>query len=103
MTLRVRDQPVGDLGKIVFLITWGLNAVVAVLAGITWWALRPGRLRRRLALSCGYGAMLLMLLLGNLLSSYVYQFAVLLEAMLQVITLALLVRWDRATRSATTS
>jgi hypothetical protein len=47
--------------------------------------------------------MLLMLLLGNLLSSYVYQFAVLLEAMLQVITLALLVRWDRATRSATTS
>jgi uncharacterized membrane protein YwzB len=98
MTLRVRDQPVGDLGKIVFLITWGLNAVVAVLAGITWWALRPGRLRRRLALSCGYGAMLLMLLLGNLLSSYVYQFAVLLEATFQVITLTLLVRWDRATR-----
>jgi uncharacterized membrane protein YwzB len=98
LTLRVRDQPVGDLGKIVFLITWGLNAVVAVLAGITWWALRPGRLRRRLALSCGYGAMLLMLLLGNLLSSYVYQFAVLLEAMFQVITLTLLVRWDRATR-----
>jgi hypothetical protein len=98
LTLRVRDQPVGDLGKIVFLITWGLNAVVAVLAGITWWALRPGRLRRRLALSCGYGAMLLMLLLGNLLSSYVYQFAVLLEAMFQVIALTLLVRWDRATR-----
>jgi uncharacterized membrane protein YwzB len=98
LTLRVRDQPVGDLGKIVFLITWGLNAVVAVLAGITWWALRTGRLRRRLALSCGYGAMLLMLLLGNLLSSYVYQFAVLLEAMFQVITLTLLVRWDRATR-----
>jgi uncharacterized membrane protein YwzB len=98
LTLRVRDQPVGDLGKIVFLITWGLNAVVAVLAGITWWALRPGRLRRRLALSCGYGAMLLMLLLGNLLSSYVYQFAVLLEASFQVITLTLLVRWDRATR-----
>jgi hypothetical protein len=40
----------------------------------------------------------LMLLLGNLLSSYVYQFAVLLEAMFQVITLTLLVRWDRATR-----
>ena len=98
LTLRVRDQPVGDLGKIVFLITWGLNAVVAVLAGIAWWALRPGRLRRRLALSCGYGAMLLMLLLGNLLSSYVYQFAVLLEATFQVITLTLLVRWDRATR-----
>jgi uncharacterized membrane protein YwzB len=98
LTLRVRDQPVGDLGKIVFLITWGLNAVVAVLAGITWWALRPGRLRRRLALSCGYGAMLLMLLLGNLLSSYVHQFAVLLEATFQVITLTLLVRWDRATR-----
>jgi uncharacterized membrane protein YwzB len=96
--LSVRDQPVGDLGKIVFLITWGLNALVAVLAGITWWALRRGRLRRRLALSCGYGAMLLMLLLGNLLSSYVYQFAVLLEATFQVITLTLLVRWDRATR-----
>ena len=98
--LSVRDQPVGDIGRIVFLVTWGLNAVVAVLAGITWWALRPGRLRRRLAVSCGYGAMLLMLVLGNLLSSYVYQFAVLLEATLQIITLGLLVRWDRATRPA---
>ena len=101
LTLRVRDQPVGDIGKIVFLVTWGLNAVVAVLAGITWWALRPRRLRRRLSLSCGYGAMLLMLLLGNLLSSYVYQFAVLLEATLQIITLGLLVRWSHATRPAT--
>jgi len=98
LTLSVRDQPVGGLGKIVFLVTWCLNAVIAVLAGITWWALRPGRLRRRLALRCGYSAMLLMLLLGNLLSSYVYQFAVFLEATLQVITLALLVRWDHATR-----
>jgi uncharacterized membrane protein YwzB len=101
LTLSVRDQPVGDLGKIVFFVTWGLNAVVALLAGITWWALRPGRVRRRVALSRGYGAMLLMLLLGNLLSSYVYQFAVLLEATLQVITLGLLVRWDHATRPST--
>ena len=101
LTLSVRDQPVGDFGKSVFVITWGLNAVVAVLAGITWWALRPRRLRRRLALRWGYGAMLLMLLLGNLLSSYVYQFAVLLEAAWQVLTLALLVRWDHATRPAT--
>jgi hypothetical protein len=98
LTLSVRDQPVGAFGKIVFLLTWGLNAVVAILAGITWWALRPGRIRRRLALRCGYGAMLLMLLLGNLLSSYVYQFAVMLEATFQVITLALLARWDQATR-----
>jgi hypothetical protein len=101
LTLSIRDQPVGELGKIVFLVTWGLNAVVAVLAGITWWALRRGRLHRRLALWCGYSAMLLMLLLGNLLSSYVYQFAVLLEATLQVITLGLLVRWDHATRPST--
>jgi hypothetical protein len=43
--------------------------------------------------------MLLMLLLGNLLSSYVYQFAVLLEATLQVLTLGLLARWEHATRS----
>src|SRR6188472_2322636 len=71
LTLSVRDHPVGEFGKLVFIITWGLNAVVAVLTGITWWALRPGRLRRHLALRCGYGAMLLMLLLGNLLSSYV--------------------------------
>ena len=99
--LSVRDQPVGDLGKIVFLVTWGLNAVVAALAGITWWALRPGRIRRRLALRCGYGAMLLMLLLGNLLSSYVYQFAILLQVALQVITLGLLVRWDQVIRPTT--
>jgi hypothetical protein len=98
LTLSVRDQPVGELGEIVFLLSWGLNAVIAVLAGISWWALRPRRLRRRLALRGGYGAMLLMLLLGNLLSSYVYQFAVLLEATFQVVTLALLVRWDHATR-----
>ena len=98
LTLSVRDQPVGEFGKIIFLITWGLNAVIAALAGIAWWALRPKRLRRQIALSCGYGAMLLMLLLGNLLSSYVYQFAILVEVALQIITLGLLIRWDHATR-----
>lgn len=96
--LSVRDQPVGQFGRMVLALTWVLNIVVTALLGITWWALRPGRLRRRLALRCGYGAMLLLLLLGNLLSSYVDQFAVLAEAALQVIVLALLVRWDRATR-----
>jgi len=101
LTLSVRDQPVGELGEIIFLITWGLNAVVAAIAGITWWALRPRRIRRRLALRCGYSAMLLMLVLGNLLSSYVYQFAILIEVALQVITLGFLVRWDQATRSST--
>jgi hypothetical protein len=101
LTLSVRDQPVGDSGKIVFLVTWGLNAVVAALAAITWWALRPRRIRRRLALRCGYGAMILMLLLGNLLSSYVYQFAILIQVALQVITLGLLVRWDQMTRPTT--
>jgi uncharacterized membrane protein YwzB len=100
LTLSVRDQPVGDFGKIIFFLTWGLNAVVATLAGVAWWALRPRRLRRRIALGCGYGAMLLMLLLGNLLSSYVYQFAILVEVALQVITLGLLLRWDQATRPA---
>jgi hypothetical protein len=98
LTLSVRDQPVGEVGRIIFLITWGLNAVIAALAAITWWALRPRRIRRRPALRCGYGAMLLMLLLGNLLSSYVYQFAILIQAALQVITLGLLVRWNQATR-----
>jgi hypothetical protein len=98
LTLSVRDQPVGDLGKVIFLITWGLNAVVAALAAITWWALRPRRIRRRLALRCGYAAMFLMLLLGNLLSSYVYQFAILIQVALQVITLGLLLRWDQVTR-----
>ena len=98
LTVSVRDQPVGQFGQIVLLFTWILNIVVAVLAGIAWWALRPRRLRRRLALRCGYAAILLMLLLGNLLSSYVDQFAVLVEATLQIITLGLLVRWDQATR-----
>jgi hypothetical protein len=60
---------------------------------------RPAAMR--LPLRCGYGAMLLLLLLGNLLSSYVDQFAVLAEAALQVVALALLVRWDRATRPST--
>jgi hypothetical protein len=98
LTVSVRDQPVGQFGQIVLLFTWVLNIVVAVLAGIAWWALRPRRLRRRLALRCGYAAILLMLLLGNLLSSYVDQFAVLVEATLQIITLGLLVRWDQATK-----
>ena len=98
LTVSVRDQPVGDFGQMVLVFTWVLNIVVAVLAGIAWWALRPRRLRRRLALRCGYAAILLMLILGNLLSSYVEQFAVLIEATLQVIALALLARWDFATR-----
>jgi uncharacterized membrane protein YwzB len=98
LTLSVHEQPVGEFGQIVLVLTWVFNAILTVLVGITWWALRPRRLRRRLALRCGYGAMLLMLLLGNLLSSYVDQFAVLIEAALQVITLGLLLRWDLATR-----
>jgi hypothetical protein len=96
--LTVRDQPVGHFGQVILILTWVLDIVVSVLAGIAWWALRPRRLRRRLALRCGYAALLLMLLLGNLLSSYVDQFAVLIEGALQVITLGLLMRWDRATR-----
>ena len=98
LTVSVHDQPVGEFGQTVLILTWLLNIVVTALAGITWWALRPRRLRRRLALRCGYTAMLLMLLLGNLLSSYVDQFAILIEAALQVITLGLLVRWEQATR-----
>jgi hypothetical protein len=99
--LTIRDQPVGEFGQIVLIVTWALNVMVTVLAGLTWWALRQGRVRRRLALRCGYGAMLLMLLLGNLLSSYVDQFAVLAEATLQIIAIGLLARWDHATRSPT--
>jgi hypothetical protein len=99
--LTIRDQPVGQFGQSVLIVTWALNVMVTVLAGLSWWALRPGRVRRRLALRCGYGAMLLMLLLGNLLSSYVDQFAVLTEAALQIIALGLLARWDHATRSPT--
>jgi uncharacterized membrane protein YwzB len=101
LTVSVHNQPVGEFGQTVLILTWVLNIVVTVLAGITWWALRPRRPRRRLALRCGYAAMLLMLLLGNLLSSYVDQFAILIEAALQVITLGLLVRWDLATRPST--
>jgi hypothetical protein len=96
--LTVRNQPVGQFGRLVLIFTWVLNSVVTALAGLTWWALRPRRLRRRLALRCGYGALLMMLLLGNLLTSYVDQFAILIEAALQVVTLGLLARWSQATR-----
>jgi uncharacterized membrane protein YwzB len=96
--LTVRDQPVGEFAQTVLVITWVLNIVVMALAGITWWALRPRSLRRQLALRSGYGAMLLMLLLGNLLSSYVTQFAILVVAAFQVVALGLIARWDHATR-----
>jgi hypothetical protein len=46
----------------------------------------------------GYTALLVLLLLGNLLSSYVSQFTILAQAAVQVAALGLLARWDRATR-----
>jgi hypothetical protein len=45
--------------------------------------------------------MLSLLVLGNLLSSYVNQFAVLVAAALQVLAFALLARWDHTTRAST--
>ncbi len=101
LTVNVGDHPVGQIGQVVLVLSWILNAVVTILTGICWWALRPSRLRRGLALRCGYSAMLLLLVLGNLLSSYVDQFAVLAEAALQVLALALLARWDHTTRAST--
>src|SRR4029453_5824946 len=53
--LTIRDQPVGQFGQSVLIVTWALNVIVTVLAGLSWWALRPGQVRRRLALRCGYG------------------------------------------------
>jgi hypothetical protein len=75
----------------------GLGAAVAAMAGLSCWAMRPTRVRRRRALRFGYAAMLTLLVLGNLLSSYVDQFAVLLEAALQVAAIGLLARWGRVT------
>jgi hypothetical protein len=103
LTVRVGDHPVGQFGQVVLVFTWILNAVVTILTGISWWSLRPSRLRRRLALRCGYGAMLSLLVLGNLLSSYVDQFAVLVAAALQVLALGLLARWDHTTRASTSA
>jgi hypothetical protein len=103
LTVNVGDHPVGQFGQVVLVLTWVLNAVVTILTGISWWALRPSRLRRRLALRCGYSAMLSLLVLGNLLTSYVDQFAVLVEAALQVLALGLLARWDHATRAPTSA
>ena len=103
LTVNVGDHPVGQFGQVLLVLTWILNVVVTTLAGISWWALRPGRLRRRLALRCGYLAMLLLLVLGNLLSSYVDQFTVLAEAALQVLALGLLARWDHTTRAYTSA
>jgi hypothetical protein len=103
LTVSVGDYPVGRFGQAVLVLTWILNGVVTILTGISWWSLRPRRLRRRLALRCGYSAMLSLLVLGNLLSSYVDQFAVLVVAALQVLALGLLVRWDRTTRASTTA
>jgi hypothetical protein len=101
--VNVGDHPVGQIGQVVLVLTWILNAMVTILTGISWWSLRPSRLRRRLALRCGYGAMLSQLVLGNLLSSYVDQFAVLVAAALQVLALGLLARWDHTTRAGTSA
>jgi hypothetical protein len=94
---RVHDIPVGLLGQVMQLSVLGLGAAVATMAGLSWFAMRPSRVTRRRALRFGYGAMLTLLVLGNLLSSYVDQFAVLLEAALQVGAIGLLARWGRVT------
>jgi hypothetical protein len=77
--------------------SWALGLTVAVLSGMAIWAMRPNHLRREQALRSGYTALLVLLLLGNLLSSYVSQFTILAQAAVQVAALGLLARWDRAT------
>ena len=98
LVLEVNHVPVGPVGQVMQVAVLGLGAAVAVMAGLSFWSMRPSRLHRRRALRCGYGAMLTLLVLGNLLSSYVAQFAILIQAALQVAALALLLRWDRTTR-----
>jgi hypothetical protein len=60
----------------------------------------PSTSRAQVWLRCDV-ALAVLLLLGNLLSSYVYQFAILIQVALQVITLGLLVRWDQVIRPTT--
>jgi hypothetical protein len=98
LVLEVNHVPVGPVGQVMQVAVLGLGAAVAVMAGLSFWSMRPSRLHRRRALRFGYAAMLTMLVLGNLLSSYVAQFAILIEAALQVAALGLLMRWDRTTR-----
>jgi hypothetical protein len=98
LQITVGDRPLGWFGQVVEASTWVLGLAVAVMAGMAWWAMRPHRLRRERALRLGYGALLLLLLVGNLLASYVSQFAVFVQAAVQVGALGLLTRWDRATR-----
>jgi hypothetical protein len=96
--ITVGDRPLGRFGQGVEIATWALGFTVAVLSGMAIWAMRPKHLRREQALRYGYTALLLLLLLGNLLSSYVSQFTILAQAAVQVAALGLLARWDRATR-----
>jgi hypothetical protein len=96
--ITVGDRPLGRFGRGVEIATWALGFTVAVLSGMAIWAMRPKHLRREQALRYGYTALLVLLLLGNLLSSYVSQFTILAQAAVQVAALGLLARWDRATR-----
>ena len=98
LQINVGDQRLGGFGQGVEVATWALGLVVAGLSGMAIWGMRPQRLRRTQALRYGYTAILLLLLLGNLLSSYVAQFTILAQAALQLAALGLLARWDRATR-----
>ena len=98
LQITVGDRPLGRFGQGVEIATWALGFTAAVLSGMAIWAMRPKHLRREQALRYGYTALLLLLLLGNLLSSYVSQFTILAQAAVQVAALGLLARWDRATR-----
>src|SRR5215210_3867683 len=78
--ITVGDRPLGRFGRGVEIATWALGLTVAVLSGMAIWAMRPKHLRREQALRYGYTALLVLLLLGNLLSSYVSQFTILAQA-----------------------
>src|SRR4051812_44863674 len=57
LVTRVHDVPVRLLGEVMQVSVLGLGAAVALMSGLSFWAMRPRRVVRRRALRLGYAAM----------------------------------------------
>lgn len=89
----VNDRPVDSFWTLLTYASYGITAVASVLALLAVTQMRPRNPRVELATRLGVSAMLIMLVLANALGSYASQFEVLADAIVQVVTIGVLLLW----------
>lgn len=92
----ISDVRLGDFGRVMGLASLVATAVAGGFAFVAVRRMKPGRVHVASATRNGVTAMLVLLVVANSLGAYTSQFEILVEAGLQILTLAAIGLWRKA-------